>query len=113
MAYFLCAYQDRQIVFDRAFGWECKGIEHISYWKDIPPSVVPIYSFFNTYASAQPADAHSVVRVMKTVAKEHDFVSFKLDIDAPSVEIPIAQQMLSDPHLASLVDEFFFELHFR
>eukprot|EP01031_Cornospumella_fuschlensis_P029256 gene29256-35315_t len=113
LAYFLCAYQSRQIVFDRVFGWECKTINAVEYWKDIPPSVVPVYSFFNTYVSAQPNDAHSVIRIIKTVAKEHDFVSFKLDIDTPEVEVPIAQQLLSDPHLISLVDEFFFELHYR
>ena len=42
-----------------------------------------------------------------------DFVSFKLDIDHPDTEMPVALGMLSDPTLAALVDEFFFELHFR
>ena len=52
---------------------------------------------------------------------ERDFVAFKLDIDHPETEMPIALSLLdggsgsrsgSSP-TGSLVDEFFFELHFR
>jgi hypothetical protein len=42
-----------------------------------------------------------------------DFVSFKLDIDTPGVEVPIALELLNNPEFTELVDEFFFELHFR
>ena len=42
-----------------------------------------------------------------------DFVSFKLDIDHPDTEMPVALSLLQDEKLISLVDEFFFELHFR
>ena len=51
--------------------------------------------------------------MIRQIAKETDFVSFKLDIDTPDVEIPIVQQQLSDDSLSNLIDEFFFELHFR
>lgn len=40
-------------------------------------------------------------------------MSFKLDIDTPSIEVPIALEILSDTELHHLIDEFFFELHFR
>ena len=40
-------------------------------------------------------------------------MSFKLDVDTPSVEIPIALEILNDPEIHPLIDEFFFELHFR
>ena len=46
-------------------------------------------------------------------ATPQDFVSFKLDIDHPNIEMPIALNILSDPSISSLIDEFFFELHFR
>ena len=35
------------------------------------------------------------------------------DIDNSNIEIPIAMELLKDPVLTSLVDEFFFELHFE
>ena len=48
-----------------------------------------------------------------TLASPQDFVSFKLDVDHPDTELPIALNILSDPSVSSLIDEFFFELHFR
>jgi hypothetical protein len=53
---------------------------------------------------------HSFIQQLATAA---DFVSFKLDIDHPDMEMPIALGLLSDPTLSTLVDEFFFELHYR
>jgi hypothetical protein len=47
------------------------------------------------------------------IATERDFVSFKLDVDNEDVEIPIAMRIASDPTVYSLIDEFFFELHFN
>ncbi len=45
--------------------------------------------------------------------KEDDFIAFKLDIDTPEIEIPIVLELLSNDHLSKLIDDFFFELHFR
>jgi hypothetical protein len=39
--------------------------------------------------------------------------AFKLDIDTPDMEMPIALMLRDEPELFNLVDEFFFELHFR
>jgi hypothetical protein len=36
---------------------------------------------------------------------------FKLDIDAPFVEIELVKQIMADPELLSLIDEFYFEHH--
>jgi hypothetical protein len=52
-----------------------------------------------------------------TMIKEHflpeDFVVVKLDIDTPSVELPLAQELLNDPILHTLVDQFYFEYHVK
>jgi hypothetical protein len=40
-------------------------------------------------------------------------VIFKLDVDTTEVEIPIALEIRNNPELHPLIDEFFFELHFR
>ncbi len=101
------------IRFDQVFGWESTLLEPIDFWNRVPQLLVPVFHFFNTYVSANVKDAHSVLRVIKQVALEEDFVAFKLDIDTPEVEIPIVQQIVADESLHRLVDEFFFELHFR
>ena len=46
------------------------------------------------------------------MAKE-DFVMFKLDIDTPSVELPIIKALLEDEEALSLIDEMFFEYHVK
>lgn len=53
------------------------------------------------------------MRLLQQIAVPGDFVAFKLDIDHPAMEMPLALSLLSDPSLAALVDEFFFELHFQ
>ena len=40
-------------------------------------------------------------------------MSFKLDIDTPLIEIHAALDLLQQPDVTDLVDEFFFEFHFR
>jgi len=40
-------------------------------------------------------------------------VALKLDIDNADVELPIVADILNRPAIAELIDEFFFEFHFR
>jgi hypothetical protein len=56
---------------------------------------------------------NSPSRIIRQIATKDDFVAFKLDIDTPDIEIPILIDLLTDPQLLDLVDEFFFEMHFR
>ena len=70
------------------------------------------FSFFNVPASADPMSENNPLRLIKTTAKPKDFVSFKLDIDTPTIENPMAWDILTNPTWANLIDEFFFELHF-
>jgi len=51
------------------------------------------------------------LRIIKKIAQPGDFLVLKLDIDTPSVELPILRELLNDPELLELVDEFFFEYH--
>jgi hypothetical protein len=67
----------------------------------------------NIPASLNHNDSGSILRAIKQVAREQDFVSFKLDIDTPEIEIPIFLDILRTDDYAGLIDEFFFELHFR
>lgn len=60
-----------------------------------------------------PDSPQSPLRYIRSLAKETDFVSFKLDVDTPTIELPIALELLRDPSIGKLVDEFFFELHYR
>lgn len=74
----------------------------------------PLYSFYNVPVQVSSDNPDSPLFVIKQMATEEDFVSFKLDIDTPIIEIPIVQAIASKvSDVAHLIDEFFFELHFR
>ena len=86
------------------------------YWNRIPRKIAPYISFYNIPISIHADNKQivsSVVNFIETIAKVDDFVSFKLDIDNSEVELPIITDLLNRPKLATLVDEFFFEFHFR
>lgn len=63
--------------------------------------------------SAAVDNANNPLTIIKDIAEDEDYVSFKLDIDTSSVEIPLVVSLLNDPKALALVDEFFFELHFQ
>ena len=98
--------------FDSVYGWEYSLLEPRDFWDHVPTSWVAFYHFFNAPISSEPESKHSPLRVIKQLATKNDFIAFKLDVDTPTVEIPIALALL-EPEYSNLVDEFFFELHFR
>ena len=55
----------------------------------------------------------SVLQTLRGVARPSDFVVLKLDIDYSPVELSIVRAIIADPSLAALVDELYFEYHFR
>ena len=48
---------------------------------------------------------------IKELTTPEDYVVFKLDIDAPAIEIALVQQIMGDRELLALIDEFYFEHH--
>lgn len=100
-------------MFNQLFGWEYTLLEPIDFWNHVPPRYTGLYHFYNAPISSDPSSALSPLRLISQLAALGDFVTFKLDVDTPSVEIPIVLNMLNNSKIHSLVDEFFFELHFR
>ena len=100
------------VIFDHAYSYEYTLLEPEDYWSRVPMKYKSRFSFFNVPASADPMSENNPLRLIKTTAKPKDFVSFKLDIDTPTIENPMAWDILTNPTWANLIDEFFFELHF-
>lgn len=101
------------ITFDESYGWEYTLLEPNKFWQNVPDGIKPHYHFFNVPITGTPNSAQNPLRYIREIARESDFVAFKLDVDTPTVELPIALELLRDPTIGKLVDEFFFELHFR
>ena len=88
-------------------------LEPTDYWSRVPQKWKPYWHFHNIPISSEKNHPDNPLSIIKKIATVDDFVSFKLDIDTPSVEMPLAMDLLKDQSLSSLIDEFFFELHFR
>lgn len=95
------------------YGWEVSLLEPDEFWEKVPPIWRPYYHFYNTPVSSNSTHGNSLIRFVQQLATEDDFVSLKIDIDTPPVEVAIALNILRDRDVAKLIDEFFFELHFR
>ncbi len=113
LAWFTCAYSQRKISFDGVYAWEKTLLEPSDYWARVPPKWMPYWHFYNDAIQADEKAHNSPVRMLKAMAGPRDFVAWKLDIDHPETEMPIATSLLSDKSFSSLIDEFFFELHYR
>lgn len=83
------------------------------FWEHVPPKIKPSYHFYNVPVDKNSTGTNSPTRMIKQISRKGDFVAYKLDIDNPSVEIPIALDLLRNKATSELVHEFFFELHFR
>jgi len=46
---------------------------------------------------------------LRALARPEDFVVFKLDVDSPSIELAIIEQLVADRSTASLIDDFYWE----
>eukprot|EP01033_Poteriospumella_lacustris_P013252 gene13252-9493_t len=114
LTYFTCMYAQQGIAFDHIYGWEYTLLEPTSFWSKVPPPMKPHYSFFNIPVSGDASDVDkSFVQFLANTVSAHDFVAIKLDIDTPDIENKIAMDLFADQQLANLVDELYFELHFR
>lgn len=111
--WFTCLYHQQGIFFDEIFGWEYSLLDPVPFWEEVPALLREKYHFYNTPMTSDLNGGNSPLRMIKSIANENDFVSFKLDIDSHVVEIPTVLHLLNDKDLHKLVDEFFFEYHFR
>jgi hypothetical protein len=68
------------------------------------------------YVYVPVSEPHSVwnpLQFIKGKCKQSDFVAFKLDIDHEITESAIVNQLQNDEEAQSLIDEFYYEQHFR
>merc|ERR1712150_453288 len=67
--------------------------------------------WINTGVTGEIDHPHNPWTLLKESFDSDDFVVVKMDIDTPSVEMPLFEQLRTDPELHELVDVFYFEHH--
>merc|ERR1712232_720012 len=68
-------------------------------------------SYFNIPASGVAGHPDNPWRYVLDLVQPGDYVLAKLDIDTPSVEMPLVRQLLNSTRPHGLVTEFVFEHH--
>ena len=101
-------YRKQGIVFDQVHAWE--PTKHVVHTDSLDPDLVKALHFHNVGVTAGPSDQHNPLALILKLCKQKDIVVFKLDIDNP-MEMRLVRQLLNDPELLSLVDEFYYEHH--
>ena len=110
-SWFYITYRRNGLELDRLLLWEARPTPAEEIFSGLPNHLWHKYQYFNWPASSNSSDPSSPVSIIKQISQPGDFVVPKLDIDTPEVEMVILRELLSDPELLELVDEFFFEYH--
>lgn len=108
---FAALYKRSCIEFDAIYAWEYSPFSPRRYWKDVPVEMRAKLHFFNVPVESEP-HPNGVLALLREAATPDDFVVLKVDVDHSAIEESVVTGIAADPHLASLVDELFFEYHF-
>jgi hypothetical protein len=99
------------LMFEHIYVWEMKLAIGKLYFEGADAEWMGRMHFFNWPVKGDVGDNDNPFTILKTIATPEDFVVVKLDIDFPPVETALVNQLLLDPSITSLVDEFSFEHH--
>ena len=97
------------LYFDRIIAFEATQYSPKTYWNQIPDDIIGLFTFINVGVEKQ--GKFNPWNILKSIAKIHDYVIIKLDIDTPILENELIEQILRDKSISSLIDEMFFEMH--
>ena len=97
------------LCFDRIIAFEAREYKPQAYWNQIPDDVMGLLTFINR--GVETTGKFNPWNILKSIAKVDDYVIIKLDIDTPTLEIDLINQVLNDASISSLIDEMFFEMH--
>ena len=89
------------------------SMNHEEYFAAIPSEMITKYTFFNAKISADPTSKMYPWRFLSELAHDYDHVVVKLDKNEYPAEIALMKILAGDSYLLELIDEMFFEFHFK
>jgi len=96
---------------DHIYAYEISPTDPSFVFERVPEDQLLSYHWINVGVSADPTHRLNPLYQLLNGFTKDDVVIVKLDIDTPSIELPLAQQLLNDTRLHQLVDHFYFEHH--
>jgi hypothetical protein len=106
-------YAQFGIPFDHIYAYEVTPTAPDKVFRLLPGELDAAYHWINVPVDPNPDGARNPLRMLLENYGPDDLIVVKLDIDTPSVEMPLVQQLLNDTRLHVLVDQFYFEHHVR
>ena len=104
-------YAEYGVAFDRIFAWEATPHSGAQVWSNMPVVMRARTSYYNVPISSDPNSSSHPWRHVLETARPIDFVVVKLDVDQPSIEASLVQQLIDDPAIHSRVDVLLWEQH--
>lgn len=105
-------YHKRNYLLQNYYAFEAQQLNNQEAFKQVPEDIFPGYHWINVPVNAEVGHKLNPWTTLDKLRerKAHDVTIVKLDIDTPSIEGPLAEQLLQNFD-GSLVSEFFFEHH--
>lgn len=97
--------------FDAVYAWEMRSYNGGNFFADAPAHIQHSTHYVNMPITTSPNDRNNPLAAIALLARPHDYVVLKLDVDNSGIELELVEQLASNATLLSLVDEFFFEDH--
>jgi len=97
--------------FDHIYAYEVSPKTPQQVFKAVPEKLLAAYHWINLGVESDPKSKMNPLRMLLDNYNEDDLIVVKLDIDTPSIELPLAMQLLKDERYTGLIDHFYFEHH--
>jgi hypothetical protein len=97
--------------FDHIYAYEITPQNPPIVYQLVPQKLQAAYHWINVAVNATRGARMNPLTMLLDKYNKDDLVIVKLDVDTPSVELPLANQILEDNQLAEIVDQFYFEHH--
>jgi hypothetical protein len=104
-------YQKFGFVFDHIYAYERQVQDPARVYAAVPKHLRAAYHWFNVAVASHPESDQNPFNILLDNFKEDDLIIVKLDIDDSTIETQLARQLLNDPRLSKLVDQFYWEHH--
>lgn len=109
--YIIELYTKFGFVFDHIYAFEIRKKDPAAVFQKVPAHLMASYHWNNVAVSPEPNNKFNPLDSILSRYSRDDLVVVKLDVDTSSVEVPLADQIVENPALSEIIDQFYFEHH--
>ncbi|GAX13434.1 hypothetical protein FisN_34Lh036 [Fistulifera solaris] len=107
--YIVDLYHQFGFFFDHIYAFEISLKDPIDVFAKVPEHLMASYHWNNVAVNPEPGDKFNPLHWILSRFNEDDLIVVKLDVDTPSVELPLANQIATN--FSDKIDHFYFEHH--